>query len=44
MGFVNLGPVSIESHSGSQPMNIPWRIDAPIPPYLWKDAAKLAVG
>lgn len=44
MGFVNLGPVKLETHSGSQPMNITWRLDNPIPSSLWAEAAKLAVG
>lgn len=44
MGFINLGPVKLDSHSGSQPMNITWRLEEPIPPYLWNSAAKLAVG
>lgn len=44
MGFVNLGPVNLESHHGSQPMNITWCLETPIPAYLWHDAAKLSVG
>lgn len=44
MGFINIGPVILESHSGSQPMNITWRLKEPLPPYLWNSAAKLAVG
>ncbi|WP_281279342.1 DUF3427 domain-containing protein [Desulfobotulus mexicanus] len=44
MGFVNLGPVNLESHYGSQPISITWRLQEPLPPYLWSDAAKLAVG
>ena len=44
MGFINVGPVTLQSHSGSQPMNITWRLEEPIPPYLWNSAAKLAVG
>ncbi len=44
MGFINLGPVNLETHSGSQPMNITWRLEEPISPYLWNSAAKLAVG
>lgn len=44
MGFVNLGPVDIESHHGSQPMNITWKLRTPLPSFLWNDAAKLAVG
>lgn len=44
MGFINLGPVNLETHSGSQPMNIVWRLEEPLPPYLWSAAAKLAMG
>jgi hypothetical protein len=44
MGFINVGVVKLESHSGSQPMNITWQLEEPITPYLWKAAAKLAVG
>lgn len=44
MGFVNLGLANLESYSGSQPMNITWRLETPISAYLWNDAAKLAVG
>ena len=44
MGFINIGPVNLESHSGSQPMNITWRLEEPIPSYLWNSAAKLAIG
>jgi superfamily II DNA or RNA helicase len=44
MGFINLGPVEMESHSGSQPMDIVWRLKNPLPSFLWSEAAKLAVG
>jgi superfamily II DNA or RNA helicase len=44
MGFVNLGPVYIESYNGSQPMNITWKLEQPLPSYLWREAVKLAVG
>jgi len=44
MGFVNLGPVRLDSHSGSKPMDITWKLEEPIPPYLWNSAAKLSVG
>ena len=44
MGFVNIGPVQLDSHSGSKPMDITWKLHEPLPPYLWNDAAKLAVG
>ncbi|MDI6402205.1 DUF3427 domain-containing protein [Balneolaceae bacterium ANBcel3] len=44
MGFVCLGPVSFVSTDGSQPMNITWRLQTPLPPWLWHSAAKLSVG
>lgn len=44
MEFVNLGPVQIGSHHGSQPMNITWELKYPLPSWLWQEAAKLAVG
>ena len=44
LGFVNFGEVEYISHSGSQPMNIKWRLTTPMPPFMWKEAAKLAVG
>ncbi len=44
MGFVNFGKVHYVSHNGSQPMNVTWRLEQPIPDIMWHDAAKLAVG
>ena len=44
MGFINLGLVSLVSHSGSQPMNITWRLQNALPTYLWNEAVKLSVG
>jgi superfamily II DNA or RNA helicase len=44
MGFVFLGDVNIKEHSGSKPMNITWELIQPIPPFLWKETAKMAVG
>jgi len=44
MGFVNIGLVDLKSHHGSKPMNITWKLHESLPPYLWGDAAKLAVG
>ena len=44
LGFVNFGEVEYVSHSGSQPMNIKWRLMTPMPPFMWKEVAKLAVG
>lgn len=44
MGYVFLGEGNITEHSGSKPMNIKWLLEEPMPPYLWKDSAKMAVG
>jgi hypothetical protein len=44
MGFVNFGPVDFVKHEGSQPMNITWKLNHPMPAYLWHETAKLAVG
>ncbi|MDJ1496822.1 DUF3427 domain-containing protein [Cytophagaceae bacterium DM2B3-1] len=44
MGYVFLGAGKLENHSGSKPMNITWQLQEPMPAYLWKDSAKMAVG
>ncbi|GAB3486736.1 DUF3427 domain-containing protein [Marinomonas epiphytica] len=44
MGFVNYGEVEYVSHTGSQPMNITWKLKQPMPNFMWQQAAKLAVG
>lgn len=44
MGFVNYGEVEYVSHTGSQPMNINWKLKTPMPNFMWQQAAKLAVG
>ena len=44
MGFVCLGTTQFVSSSGSQPMSITWKLDTPLPAFLWQHAAKLAVG
>ena len=44
MGFVNFGEVEYLSHHGSQPMSITWQLKNPMPAFMWKQAAKLAVG
>ncbi len=44
MGSVFLGEARIIEHYGSKPMNIKWELNEPMPPYLWKDSAKMAVG
>jgi len=44
MGFVFLGDVNLMDHYGAKPMSIKWELTEPMPPYLWKEAAKMAVG
>lgn len=44
MGFVNYGEIEYVSHTGSQPMSITWKLQSPMPSFMWQQAAKLAVG
>ncbi|WP_339813801.1 DUF3427 domain-containing protein [uncultured Imperialibacter sp.] len=44
MAFVFLGDGDLLEHYGSKPMSIKWELKEPMPPYLWKDSAKMAVG
>ncbi|WP_076538060.1 DUF3427 domain-containing protein [Shewanella sp. UCD-KL21] len=44
MGFVNFGPIDFVKYEGSQPMNITWKLQHPMPAYLWHETAKLAIG
>lgn len=44
MGYVFVGEGNLKEHYGEKPMNITWRLNEPMPHYLWKDAAKLRVG
>lgn len=44
MGSVFLGDANFVEYEGSKPMNIKWELNEPIPHYLWKDTAKMAVG
>lgn len=43
-GYVFLGEGSIKEHYGSKPMSIVWQLSHPIPHFLWKESAKMAVG
>ncbi|PKR80744.1 DUF3427 domain-containing protein [Brumimicrobium salinarum] len=43
-GYVFIGPAQYVSHEGAKPMSIKWELAEPIPHYLWKESAKLAVG
>jgi len=44
MGYVFIGEAQLIEHDGAKPMNIKWKLNEPLPNYLWKDAAKLRVG
>jgi len=44
ISFVFLGEGNLIDHYDSKPMNIRWKLNEPMPPYLWKDSAKMAVG
>jgi len=44
MSFVFLGEGSLLDYYGTKPMSITWELNEAMPPYLWKEAAKLAVG
>lgn len=44
MGYVFLGLVDYQDHYGSKPMSINWELKEPMPPFLWKDSAKMATG
>ena len=44
MALVFLGESKLLDHYGSKPMSIKWELNEPMPPYLWKDIAKMAVG
>lgn len=44
MGYVFIGNANFEDTYGSKPMSIRWRLEEPLPHYLWKDAAKLIAG
>ncbi len=44
MTYICLGKVFYKSHYGSQPMSINWELEEEIPPFLWKNIAKMAVG
>lgn len=43
MGYVFIGEGNIKDYEGSKPMNIKWELNEPMPNYLWKDAAKMAI-
>lgn len=44
LASVFLGEANISEHYGSKPMSIKWELNEPMPPFLWKDSAKMAIG
>jgi len=44
ISYVFLGDARYIEFTGSKPMNITWELREPMPPYLWKNSAKMAVG
>ena len=42
MGYVFLGKAGFQNSYGDKPMNIQWRLEEPMPAYIWKESAKLA--
>ncbi len=43
-GYVFVGPVQFVKNEGSKPMSITWKLEEPIPEYLWSASAKMLVG
>ena len=44
MSYVFLGKGKLTDYYGSKPMSITWELNEPMPPYFWKETAKMAVG
>lgn len=44
MGYVFIGEGNFVEYEGSKPMSIKWELNEPMPNYLWKESAKMAVG
>jgi superfamily II DNA or RNA helicase len=44
MSYVFIGKANLNDYFGSKPMSITWELAEPLPPYLWKESAKMAVG
>ncbi len=43
-GYVFIGPAHFVRYEGAKPMAITWRLEEPIPEYLWTASAKMVVG
>ena len=44
MSYVFIGEGKLSDYYGAKPMSITWKLSEPMPPYLWKASAKMAVG
>jgi len=44
ISFVFIGEGNFSASYGSKPMSIKWELNEPMPHYLWKDSAKMAIG
>jgi superfamily II DNA or RNA helicase len=43
-GYVFIGEAVFKETEGSKPMNIKWELNEPMPNFLWKESAKMAIG
>ncbi|MGN6617845.1 MAG: DUF3427 domain-containing protein [Ilyomonas sp.] len=44
ISFVFIGEGNLVEYYGSKPMSITWELNEPMPPYIWKESAKMAIG
>ncbi|HTE00464.1 MAG TPA: DUF3427 domain-containing protein [Mucilaginibacter sp.] len=44
MSYVFLGEANFNNSNGSKPMNVEWKLNEPMPAYIWKQSGKLAIG
>jgi hypothetical protein len=44
MSYVFLGEANFINSNGSKPMNVEWKLNEPMPAYIWKESGKLAIG
>lgn len=43
-GYVLVGPATFVKYVGSKPMSITWKLEEPMPEYLWTASAKMSIG
>jgi superfamily II DNA or RNA helicase len=44
LSYVFLGEADFMKSTGAKPMNVEWKLQEPMPAYIWKESGKLAVG